>query len=98
MISDAKDGGARRKSQCKGSPSCPLSKVDAGSLARISHLDTTPDVRLRLRELGLCEDQTIKVVSCQPSFICQVCNSRIGLSRLLADQIFVQPLAVKKNS
>ena len=44
----------------------------------------------RLRELGFCEDQRIKVVSRSSNFICQVCNTRLGLSPELAEAILVQ--------
>jgi len=46
----------------------------------------------RLRELGFCEDQHIRLVSRQSSFICQVCNARLGISEKLADSIFVEAL------
>lgn len=58
----------------------------------IKQLLTGPDVSVRLREMGLCEEQKIKLVSRDSSFICQVCNARLGISPELADAIWVQAL------
>jgi Fe2+ transport system protein FeoA len=52
----------------------------------------SPEINDRLREMGFCEEQKIKVLSHQSSFICQVCNARLGISQNLADAILVQPL------
>jgi Fe2+ transport system protein FeoA len=46
----------------------------------------------RLREMGLGEEQRVKLVSSQSSFICQVCNSRVALSEELAKAILVEPV------
>ena len=56
----------------------------------IKHLSTAPEVTERLRELGFCEQQKIKVLSRQSTFICQVCNARLGISKRLADSILVE--------
>jgi Fe2+ transport system protein FeoA len=71
---------------------CPLSRVQAGATVCIKRLSTAPEVTLRLRELGFCEDQEIKVLACKSSFICQVCNARLGISQKLADSILVAPV------
>lgn len=47
----------------------------------------------RLREMGLGEEQHIKVVARQSTFICQVCNARLGISKKLADAILVEAVA-----
>lgn len=80
--------------RCAGGAVCPLSRVEAGSLVCIKELGTSPEVSDRLRELGFCEDQKIRVLSRQSSFICQVCNARLGISKKLADSIFVQAVPV----
>lgn len=71
---------------------CPLSRVRAGMAVRIKRLCTAPEVQLRLRELGFCEDHIIKLLISQTSFICQVCNARLAISEKLARVIMVEPL------
>jgi Fe2+ transport system protein FeoA len=76
--------------ECAGSAVCPLSRVEAGTVVCIKHLSTTPDVTSRLRELGICEEQRIKLLARESNFICQVCNARLGISQELADAILVE--------
>lgn len=87
------DGGAE---ECPQPFLCPLSRVRAGAAVRIKQLSTSPEVTHRLRELGFCEEQKIKLLSRQSSLICQVCNARLGISPRLAEQILVEPLTRKK--
>jgi Fe2+ transport system protein FeoA len=75
---------------CAGPGVCPLSRVKAGTVVCIKQLSTVPEMTERLREMGFCEEQQIKLVSRQSSFICQVCNARLGISRKLADSILVE--------
>jgi len=84
--------------QCAGPKVCPLSRVQAGTTVCIKHLSIAPEMRERLRELGLCEDQQIKVLACESTFICQVCNARFGISEKLADAILVEAVADSKGS
>jgi Fe2+ transport system protein FeoA len=77
---------------CSGSLLCPLSAVEAGSVVCIKKLSAAPDLKDRLREMGLCEEQKIKLLARDSNFICQVCNARLGISEELADSILVQPL------
>ena len=72
---------------------CPLNSVNAGTAVRIKRLSASPDVCNRLRELGFCEDQKVRVVSKQFNVICQVCHTRLGLSQQLAETILVEPLS-----
>ena len=51
---------------------CPLSRVQAGVAVRIKRLCAAPELQNRLRELGLGEDQIIKLLTSQTNFICQV--------------------------
>jgi Fe2+ transport system protein FeoA len=71
---------------------CPLSRVRAGVAVRIKRLCATPEMQNRLRELGLGEDQIIKLLTSQTNFICQVCNARLAISQQLAQLILVEPL------
>ncbi len=76
--------------QCAGPKVCPLSCVRAGTVVCVKRLFTAPEVSDRLRELGLREDQRIKLLTRQSNYICQVCNARLGISRELADSILVE--------
>ena len=71
---------------------CPLSRVKAGVAVRIKQLCASPELQNRLRELGLCEDQIIRLLTSQTNFICQVCNARLAISQQLAQLILVEPL------
>lgn len=71
---------------------CPLNRVRAGVAVRIKQLCATPEVQNRLRELGFCEDQIIRLLTSQSNFICQVCNARLAISEQLAKLIMVEPL------
>ena len=78
---------ARTEARCE---LCPLSRVKAGVAVRIKQLCAAPEVQNRLRELGLGEDQIIKLLTSQTNFICQVCNARLAISEKLADSILVE--------
>lgn len=71
---------------------CPLSLVEAGVEVRIRKLCAAPDMQNRLREIGLREDQIIRLLMNQTSFICQVCNARFAISAKLAQMILVEPV------
>ena len=75
---------------------CPLSSVNSGVAVRIKQLATPPEVTHRLREMGFCEEQKIKLLSRHSNLICQVCNARLGISTRLADKIMVEPLSRQK--
>ena len=64
----------------------------AGTAVRIKPLSAPPEICHRLRELGFCEEQQIRLVSRQSNFICQVCNARLGISTQLAESILVEPI------
>lgn len=59
----------------------------------IKRLATSPDLSDRLRELGFCEEQRIRLLARDSNYICQVCNARLGISQELADAILVEPLS-----
>lgn len=77
---------------CPRADICPLNKVRAGTCVRIKQLSAEPEVSQRLREMGFCEDQKIKLLSRHSNLICQVCNARLGISEKLAEIILVEPL------
>ena len=78
--------------KCVGPSVCPLSQVQAGTVVCVKQLVLAPEMSDRLREMGLGEEQRVKLVSSQSSFICQVCNSRVALSEELAKAILVEPV------
>jgi Fe2+ transport system protein FeoA len=82
--------------QCAGSALCPLSCVKAGTVVCIKELAGAPELRVRLRELGFCEQQRIKLLSRHSNIICQVCNARLGISKQLAETILVEPLPAQQ--
>jgi ferrous iron transport protein A len=79
----------RVTAQCE---TCPLNRVEAGVAVRIKKLCASPDIQIRLRELGFCEEQIIRLLTTRTNYICQVCNTRLALSGKLADLILVEPL------
>jgi Fe2+ transport system protein FeoA len=72
---------------------CPLSRIAAGTEVCIKQLAASPELRARLRELGMGEQRRIKLLSRQSNFICQVCNARFGLSEEVAESIWVEPVS-----
>lgn len=75
---------------------CPLSHVRAGTSVRIKQLSAPPEVTHRLREMGFCEEQKIRLLAQQANIICQVCNVRLGISTQLAEKILVEPLQTQR--
>jgi len=53
----------------------------------------SPEVRRRLQEMGVREKQKIRLLMRHGSYVCQVCNARLGLSAALADRIMVEASA-----
>ncbi len=88
-MSRVSEPGATAEGRCEV---CPLSRIKAGVAVRIRQLCAGPEVQNRLRELGLGEDQIIRLLTSQANFICQVCNARLAISEQLARIIMVEPL------
>ena len=78
--------------ECAGPKVCPLSHIAEGTVVCIKRLSASQDVSHRLREMGFCEEQKIKLLVRQSSLICQVCNARLGISKKLAESILVEAL------
>ena len=75
-----------------------MSCVQAGMAVRIKQLCAAPEVQSRLREIGFCEDQIVKLVTSRNNFICQVCNARLAISEQLARLILVEPVPATFSS
>ena len=78
--------------KCPEPELCPLNRLRTGCTGRVKQLAATPELNLRLRELGLFEDQQIKVLGRPSNIICKVCNARLAISDELAENILVEPL------
>jgi ferrous iron transport protein A len=87
-----------REGKCGQPGVCPLSRVQVGTLVRIKELSASLLVRDRLREMGFCEEQRIKLLSRDGNLICQVCNARLGISAELADAILVEPMPQRRKA
>jgi Fe2+ transport system protein FeoA len=81
-----------RQGKCAHPAICPLSRVRAGTVVCIKELSASVEIQNRLREMGFCEEQRIKLLSRDGNLICQVCNARLGISAELGDAILVEPL------
>lgn len=77
---------------CSSPTTCPLSRVRAGAQVRIKQLSAPEDVSKRLREIGFCEQQVLKLLVSQSSLIYLVCNARVAVSSDLAQMILVEPV------
>ena len=97
-MSKAKHPNHSPAGQCACPELCPLNRVEAGCAVRIKRLDASPEVSHRLREMGFCEDQQVRMVRRDPSVICQVCNVRVGISSALAGRILVEPIPPRERA
>jgi len=66
------DANIVREGNCSQPGICPLSSVKAGTVVCIKQLAASADVMGRLREMGFCEEQQIKLISREGNLICQV--------------------------
>jgi Fe2+ transport system protein FeoA len=88
-VNEAVLSAARQQAQCE---ICPLNRVKLGVAVRIKQLCATPDQQHRLREMGFCEEQVIKLLITHNNYICQVCNARLAISEKVAKLIMVEPV------
>jgi high-affinity iron transporter len=82
---------------CAGAEVCPLSRVPVGATVCIKALAASPEIREKLRALGLCERQEVKLLSRDANFVCEVCDAKLDLNAELAEAILVEPPAQLKN-
>ncbi len=75
-----------------GNSLCPLNRIKAGVAVRIKKLCASPQVSTRLREIGFCEEQVIKLLTAHSNIICMVCDARLALSTQIAATILVEPI------
>ncbi|MBX9742060.1 MAG: ferrous iron transport protein A [Chthoniobacterales bacterium] len=78
--------------------STPLSEAKAGPVLCVERLEGSESVCRRLREVGFCEKAEIRLLSRGGQMICNVCGTRLALSRQLAKKIWVTSSAVEVES
>lgn len=67
-----------------------LFDAPVGRHVRIRHLRTSPDLTMRLREMGFLENAVIRcLLKRDHTIICELYNSRVGLGREVADAIMI---------
>ena len=67
----------------------PLTSLEAGSSARLHATRLDDDTRSLLRALGLTDASRLRVCKCGEPFIIQVRTTKIGLSSVVAGNIYV---------
>ena len=74
--------------------SIPLTLLSApmGKKLRLVVLQAKPAQCQRLREMGFCESAEIVKLSQGAALVCQVCGTRLALSRDLAKDILIEPV------
>lgn len=78
--------------ECPKPELCALDSVLPGASVRIKQLNGSTEVTARLREMGFCEEQRIRLLMKHTNIICQVCNARLGISSQLAKTIMVEQI------
>jgi Fe2+ transport system protein FeoA len=72
--------------------SSSLADTPVGTFVRIHLLQSTPETSNRLRELGFCENSLVRLTDQNDTrMICEILNSRVGISSSVARQILVSP-------
>jgi len=67
-----------------------LCDVPDGSTVRIHLLSSRPELALRLRELGFCENQELRLISnWRGRLICEILDTRIGIDGPVTGEILV---------
>ena len=64
---------------------------------RIKRLCVSSEAQARLREIGLGEEQVIRLLTARTNPICLVCNARLAISERLARLILVEPIAPERT-
>ena len=75
------------------SGSVPLPSVARGQKVRVFRLSGETVACQRLREMGFCERAEVKVLTTSGGVICQVCGSKVGLSKEVANAILVEAVS-----
>jgi Fe2+ transport system protein FeoA len=69
-----------------------LADAPLGKSVRISRLRSRPEISVRLREMGFCEDAVVRcVMKSHGNIICEILNTRVAMNSRLAGDILVSP-------
>lgn len=83
-------------------PAAPARDLQIDSAMTLNQVGVGCDVMIRvlsgpgcerLRDLGFCEQMRLRKLSNGRNLLCSVCGTRMAISRELADQVWVAPLA-----
>lgn len=71
-----------------------LSEIPTQTPAMIVRVDTPPELRQRLHELGFTPNTIVQLLLSNPHrIICELHSTRIGMQKDIADSIMVTPLS-----
>ena len=77
-----------------GSPSAadwqPMDTIEPHQVARVAHVDGSIDEVRRLQAMGLCLGREVQLIKRGDPLIVRVMGTRIGVSRRLAQRVFVE--------
>jgi Fe2+ transport system protein FeoA len=76
-----------------GASAVRLTDLPVGAEARLHAADLDAQTRSLLRALGLTDASRVRVCKRGEPFIVQVRETRIGISKIVADQMLVVPIA-----
>ena len=79
------------------SPAKSLSEASVGQRLEIKCLKGEEGTCQRLREMGFCESSIIEKVADGGALICKVCDSKLVISKKLAENIIVQDICQMKG-
>jgi len=82
----------KQTTQPKASNRLRLPDLPRGSEGRVVQVAGDPSFCQRMRELGLIEAVAVAVQQSNGSVLCKIKNSRFGISRDAAENIWVEPL------
>ncbi|MBM3829486.1 MAG: hypothetical protein FJ406_03015 [Verrucomicrobia bacterium] len=92
IVTNGNEPSAAPGDTCPKPELCALDSVRPGVSVRIKQLNGSSEVTARLREMGFCEEQRIRLLMKHTNIICQVCNARLGISSQLAKTIMVEQI------
>ena len=78
-------------------PAKNLSEVSTGKRVQIKCLHGEEGTCQRLREMGFCESAIVDKVADSGALICKVCDSKVVISKKLAENIIVQDVCQLKG-
>ena len=75
-------------------PAHPLSQVPCGTAFYVARINADAGLTKRLQEMGFVNQAPVTKITDQGTVICQVGHTKVVLSREIAEQIFVQTIAI----